>query len=86
MAKQSGKWYFVPIQGFAGFYSHLALDSLVVTEANAFICRRPFGGQNVIAGRNMADASARIMTLAVTMRRASWLQNSDIAPNVQQTI
>ncbi|EMP36107.1 hypothetical protein UY3_06718 [Chelonia mydas] len=31
-----------------------------------------------------ADAIARIMALAVTMRKASWLQNLGISPNVQQ--
>lgn len=32
------------------------------------------------------DTLARVMTFAVLMRRASWLQNSGIAPDVQQAI
>lgn len=35
---------------------------------------------------DLADTLARAMASVITMRRASWLQNSGIALNVQQAI
>lgn len=33
--KHLEKWYFIPMQGFEGFYPHLSANSPMVTAANA---------------------------------------------------
>lgn len=56
-------------------------------EFRAFIIKGCLVAKNLLQSvLDIVDSSARVMAFAGTTKGASWLQNSGIAPNVQQAI